>query len=158
MKAVFETPTHASMIHLGHLLGAESKAGFVLAFHGDLGAGKTTLAKGVALGLDIPSVVISPTFNLVNIYEEGRLSLYHADFYRLSSEEELDILGLDEGRSGVIIAEWASLFPDALQRDHLSVQIEVVEPGRVVHCEAFGPVSVGILAQVAARWAAGVHE
>jgi tRNA threonylcarbamoyladenosine biosynthesis protein TsaE len=93
-------------------------AGDVLALVGELGAGKTQFAKGVAAGLGHQSEVTSPTFTLVHEYTGGRLPLYHFDFYRLDAEEEAWQIGFDDYLSsgGVVAIEWANKFPALLPK------------------------------------------
>jgi tRNA threonylcarbamoyladenosine biosynthesis protein TsaE len=95
------------------------KAGSCVALVGDLGAGKTHLSKGIVAGLGSDADVTSPTFTLVHEYRDGRLPVFHFDFYRLESEEELFAIGWDEyvEAGGVVIVEWADKFPDVLPVD-----------------------------------------
>jgi tRNA threonylcarbamoyladenosine biosynthesis protein TsaE len=94
---------------LGEEWGRSAWAGLVIGLSGDLGAGKTQLVKGFARGLNIPARVHSPTFTLVNIYEGGRLTLFHLDLYRLESLEQIISAGIEEYLSpqGVTVIEWA---------------------------------------------------
>ncbi len=103
---------------LGKEVGAALRGGEVLALDGDLGAGKTHFVKGLAAGLGHMGEVTSPTFTLVHEYTEGRLPLYHFDFYRLESEAEVVRIGLDDylDMGGVAAIEWASKFPGLLPR------------------------------------------
>jgi len=93
--------------------------GDVLALYGDLGSGKTVFAKGLCAGLDVRDMVTSPTFTLVQEYQ-GRLPVYHFDFYRLNSPQEIEMLDLDQyfNQAGVSIIEWAEkgdmLLPDSV--------------------------------------------
>ncbi len=94
---------------LGESWGREARAGWVIGLSGDLGAGKTLLATGIARGLGITARVQSPTFVLVNEYLEGRLPLFHLDLYRLSTRREIIAAGLEEYLSrpaGVAVVEW----------------------------------------------------
>lgn len=98
-------------IRLGELL----EAGAVIALEGDLGAGKTQFARGLARGLGYGGRVQSPSFGLINIYEGGRLPMYHLDLYRLETPEDIAGAGLDEylmGGDGVVAVEWASRWFD----------------------------------------------
>ncbi len=109
---------------LGSSIGTLLKPGDVVLLEGPLGAGKTCLVKGLALGLGVcaDTVVQSPSFTLVNQYQ-GRHTLYHADLYRLSHPSELAELGLWEasGTGGVVVIEWASRFPEEMPKDHLAI-------------------------------------
>lgn len=123
------------------LLGDVCQAGDVIALDGDLGAGKTQFTQGLALGLGIESPVTSPTFNLVEEYDQGRLVLYHFDLYRLEAPEELediDFYGITEA-GGVSCIEWASKFEDELPDDRLELYIEVTgETSRTIKARPFG--------------------
>jgi len=94
---------------LGESWGREAERGLVIGLCGDLGAGKTQLVKGLARGLGVPARVRSPTFALVNIYEGGRLPLFHLDLYRLETREQIAAAGLEEylQPAGVTVVEWA---------------------------------------------------
>ena len=113
---------------IGRALGRAAAPGTVLALSGELGAGKTQLAKGVASGLGVESVVNSPTFVLMNEHV-GRLRLFHVDAYRLGDPEEALVAGLLDDRSadGVVVIEWADRLDGWLPDDRLDVQIDPVE-------------------------------
>ncbi len=99
---------------LGEAWGRAAASGLVIGLTGDLGAGKTQLAKGVARGLGISARVHSPTFTLVNEYAGGRLALFHVDLYRLQTAEQIEAAGLEEyfHPAGVSVIEWAEkVFP-----------------------------------------------
>ena len=110
---------------LGARLAAVLTPGTVVAFTGDLGAGKTAFTRGLARGLGITERVTSPTFTVVNEYEGGRLPLFHFDMYRLASSEELFDIGWEDylQRGGVCAVEWSENVSDALEEDALSVEI-----------------------------------
>ncbi|MGI5963183.1 MAG: tRNA (adenosine(37)-N6)-threonylcarbamoyltransferase complex ATPase subunit type 1 TsaE [Lawsonibacter sp.] len=110
---------------LGKRLGEQLKAGTVVAFTGDLGAGKTAFTRGLARGLGISQTVTSPTFTIVNEYEGGRLPLFHFDMYRLSSSEELFDIGWEDylARGGVCAVEWSERVSDALEPGTIFVEI-----------------------------------
>ncbi|HXD00082.1 MAG TPA: tRNA (adenosine(37)-N6)-threonylcarbamoyltransferase complex ATPase subunit type 1 TsaE [Verrucomicrobiae bacterium] len=97
---------------LGEAWGRAASAGLVIGLTGDLGAGKTQLAKGIARGLGITGRVHSPTFTLVNEYAGGRLPMFHVDLYRLQTAEEVASAGLEEyfQPTGVSVIEWAERF------------------------------------------------
>lgn len=107
--ATFISRSPEQTISLGATWGREARAGLVIALSGDLGAGKTQFVKGLALGLGIRERVHSPTFALVNVYEGGRLVLYHLDLYRLERREQIEAAGLEEFLRplGVAVIEWA---------------------------------------------------
>ena len=110
---------------LGYQLGRVLEPGAVVAYTGDLGAGKTAFTRGIARGLEIPEQVTSPTFTIVNEYEGGRLPLFHFDMYRLGSSEELFDIGWDDylARGGVCAVEWSENVEDALDDDAIRVEI-----------------------------------
>lgn len=110
---------------LGSRLGELAAAGDVILLVGPLGAGKTCLTQGIARGLGVVENVVSPTFVLLREYQ-GRLSLYHLDFYRLDSVEEVSSLGLEDYLfgPGVCVVEWAEKGLSALPEEHLLVEID----------------------------------
>jgi len=113
------------MEELGCRLGRVLEPGAVVAYTGDLGAGKTAFTRGIARGLGIPDRVTSPTFTIVNEYEGGRLPLFHFDMYRLGSSEELFDIGWEDylARGGVCAVEWSENVEDALDDDAIRVEI-----------------------------------
>lgn len=108
---------------LGQTLGQKLIPGTLIAYYGDLGAGKTAFTRGLARGLGIEERVTSPTYNIVNEYE-GRLPLFHFDMYRLSSSEDLFDIGWEDylTRGGVIAVEWSERVEDALEG---AIQVEI---------------------------------
>lgn len=102
---------------LGQALGQTLKGGEIVAYTGDLGAGKTAFTRGLARGLGITMQVTSPTYTLVNEYTGGRLELFHFDMYRLGSSEELFDIGWDDYllRGGICAVEWSENVADALE-------------------------------------------
>lgn len=102
---------------LGKKLAALLRPGDVIAYFGDLGAGKTALTRGIAEGLGVQDCVTSPTYTIVNEYLSGRMPLFHFDMYRLSSSEELFDIGWEDylARGGVCAVEWSENVEDALQ-------------------------------------------
>jgi tRNA threonylcarbamoyladenosine biosynthesis protein TsaE len=112
---------------LGRRLAASLHSGDVLLLKGDLGAGKTVLAGGIAEGLGVEEQVTSPTFVLVRWYE-GLMLFVHADVYRLGSSAEIDDLDLpDEARDGVLVVEWGDVASQQFGDDHLLVEIAVAD-------------------------------
>jgi tRNA threonylcarbamoyladenosine biosynthesis protein TsaE len=109
---------------IGQALGSHAQAGAMLALIGPLGAGKTELAKGVAEGLGVTSVVNSPTFVLMNEHS-GRLRLFHIDAYRLDDPEEAVAAGLFDDRqaAGVAVVEWADRLADRLPAERLELTL-----------------------------------
>ena len=114
MEQVTNSPAETEA--LGAALAEELKPGAVVAFTGDLGAGKTAFVRGLARGLGIGERVTSPTFTIVNEYEGGRLPLFHFDMYRLDSADELFDIGWEDylARGGVCAVEWSENVADAL--------------------------------------------
>ena len=107
-------------------LAREAKAGDVICLDGDLGAGKTVFAQGFACGLGITDPVTSPTFTIMNIYDSGRIPLYHYDVYRIEDESEMDELGYEEYffGNGVTLVEWASQIPDCIPENAKHITIK----------------------------------
>ena len=110
---------------LGEKLARELRAGDVILLEGPLGAGKSELARGVARGLGVRETVTSPSFTILNAYDSGRVPLYHFDWYRLESAEELFEMGMEEylGGDGIALVEWPGRCPEALPADFLMIEI-----------------------------------
>ena len=110
---------------IGARLAEQLEPGAVVAFTGDLGAGKTAFTRGLARGLGIPDRITSPTFTIVNEYEGGRLPLFHFDMSRLGSADELFDIGWEDylRRGGVCAVEWSENIADALEEDAVRVDI-----------------------------------
>ena len=110
----------------GRKLAEAAKPGEVYLLDGDLGVGKTVFTKGFARGLGIEEPVSSPTFTILQIYEKGRLPLYHFDVYRIEEPEEMEEIGLDEyiDGDGVCLIEWAGRIEELLPEDVIVVFIE----------------------------------
>ena len=126
MEKVFETYSPEETLEIGKLLGENAAPGEVYALIGDLGAGKTVFTKGFAQGLGIEEPVNSPTFTILQIYEEGRIPLYHFDEYRIEEPEEMEEVGFDEyiDGDGVCLIEWAGRIGDLLPPEVIVVRIE----------------------------------
>lgn len=123
---VIETYQEKETYELGRRLGAEAKAGQVYTLVGDLGVGKTVFTKGLAAGLGIEEAVSSPTFTIVQVYEEGRLPFYHFDVYRIGDVEEMDEIGYEDYfyGDGVCLIEWADLIREILPEHYKEIRIE----------------------------------
>lgn len=124
----------------GELLGSLCQAGDVLCLSGDLGAGKTALTKSIAKGLGVndDEYVTSPTFSVFHQYS-GRLELYHMDFYRLNSSDDVLAMGLDEYfyLGGVTVIEWCQKAVDIVPGNHLLIELQAISAEeRKVHCSA----------------------
>ena len=126
MEKVFETYSPEETLEIGKLLGENAAPGEVYALIGDLGAGKTVFTKGFAQGLGIEEPVNSPTFTILQIYEEGRIPLYHFDVYRIEEPEEMEEVGFDEyiDGDGVCLIEWAGRIGALLPPEVIVVRIE----------------------------------
>ena len=123
---VYESNTPQETFELGKRLGAEAKPGQVYCLDGDLGVGKTVFTQGFARGLGITGPVNSPTFTIVQQYEEGRLPLYHFDVYRIGDVEEMDEIGYEDYfyGDGVCLIEWANLIEEILPEKYTEIRIE----------------------------------
>lgn len=117
--------------------------GTVICLDGDLGAGKTLFVQNLAAGLGVKGEVTSPTFNLMNVYEDGRLPVFHFDLYRLEQEYELDEIGFydyAEAPDGLVLIEWAEKFPECLPEERIMLQLQRtdVENERLLSFELSG--------------------
>ena len=123
MTVITKSPEQTEL--LGKKLAELLRPGDVIAYYGDLGAGKTAFTRGLAAGLGIREAVTSPTYTIVNEYLSGRMPLFHFDMYRLSSSEELFDIGWEDylARDGVCAVEWSENVADALT-DAISITIE----------------------------------
>ncbi len=135
------------LIAIGENLGSVCQAGQVILLSGNLGAGKTTLVKGIAKGLGIEQMIKSPTYTIVREYE-GRLPLFHLDVYRIGDDP--DSIDLDDFLfgDGITVIEWGELLDLSLFDDYLRIYIEKVEEGRSLSFEAFGSQSQSLLAEI----------
>lgn len=143
MSGVIETARASATRAAGEALGRLVSAGDVIVLTGDLGAGKTVLAKGVADGLGVAEEVTSPTFNILLLHR-GRLELAHFDLYRLERESQLDDIDfwgvLESG--AVSLIEWGDRFPRALPPDVLTVALRISgDESRVITVASSGPLS-----------------
>lgn len=112
----------------GRRLAEQLRPGDVLLFYGNLGAGKSEMTRGIAEGLGVSGPVTSPSFTILNVYDDGRVPLYHFDWYRLESAEELYEMGMDEylDGDGVAVVEWPTQCPEAIPDTHLAVTLKPV--------------------------------
>ena len=125
-KMVTETRSPEETYELGRKIGLQARPGQVYTLTGDLGVGKTVFTQGVAAGLGITEPVSSPTFTIVQVYEEGRLPFYHFDVYRIGDIEEMEEIGYDDyffGK-GICLIDWAELIEEILPDDRISITIE----------------------------------
>lgn len=123
---VYETTSVEETFELAGKLGSKAVSGQVYLLSGDLGTGKTAFAQGFASGLGIDDYVNSPTFTIMQIYEGGRLPLYHFDVYRIGDSSEMDELGYEEYfyGNGVTLIEWPEMIEDILPADAICINIE----------------------------------
>ena len=121
-----ETNSPEETFALGQNLGEQAKAGQIYTLNGDLGVGKTVFTQGIARGLGITEAVSSPTFTIVQVYEEGRLPFYHFDVYRIGDIEEMEEIGYDDYffGNGVCMIEWAELIEELIPENSIHVTIE----------------------------------
>ena len=123
---IIETENPEETIALGQKIGRAATPGQVYTLTGDLGVGKTVFTQGVASGLGITEPVNSPTFTIVQVYEEGRLPFYHFDVYRIGDIEEMEEIGYDDYffGEGICLIEWAELIKEILPENRISITIE----------------------------------
>lgn len=123
---IIETNNAEETFALGRQIGQQAKAGEVYTLIGDLGVGKTVFTQGVAAGLGIEEAVNSPTFTIMQVYEEGRVPFYHFDVYRIGDVEEMDEIGYEDYfyGDGVCLIEWANLIEEILPPAHKQIIIE----------------------------------
>lgn len=123
---IYETMSPKETFELGKKIGLEAKAGEIICLDGDLGVGKTVFTQGFAKGLGIDEAVNSPTFTIIQEYDEGRLPLYHLDVYRIGDPEEMYEIGYEDYfyGQGVCLIEWAKLIEELIPDEAKIVLIE----------------------------------
>lgn len=123
---IIETNSARETFALGEKIGKSALPGQIYTLSGDLGVGKTVFTQGVAKGIGISEPVSSPTFTIVQEYEEGRMPFYHFDVYRIGDVEEMDEIGFDDYiyGDGVCLIEWANLIREILPEDFTGILIE----------------------------------
>lgn len=123
---IIETWSEKETFQVGKALGEKAEKGQIYTLTGDLGVGKTVFTKGLAEGLGITEPISSPTFTIVQIYESGKLPLYHFDVYRIGDVEEMEEIGYEDYfyGEGVCLIEWANLIGEILPEGIISVTIE----------------------------------
>lgn len=123
---LFETKGPEETYQFGKELGEKATPGQVYCLDGDLGTGKTVFAQGFAAGLGIDGPVNSPTFTILQVYESGRLPLYHFDVYRIADPEEMDEIGYEDCfyGEGVCLVEWSELIEELIPEDAIHITIE----------------------------------
>ena len=122
---IYESNSEKDTWDLGFRMGSEAAPGTVMCLDGDLGVGKTVFTAGFAQGLGIKTAICSPTFTILQVYEEGRLPLYHFDVYRIADSSEMDEIGFDEYAfgQGVCLIEWGSMIDDILPDNTMFITI-----------------------------------
>ncbi len=123
---IIETNSAEETFRLGEKLGHLAIPGQIYTLNGDLGVGKTVFTQGVASGLGIKEPVNSPTFTIVQEYEDGRMPFYHFDVYRIGDLEEMEEIGYDDYffGNGICLIEWAELIQELLPETMISITIE----------------------------------
>ena len=125
-ERIIETFSPQETLALGRKLAEEAQPGDVCTLIGDLGVGKTVLTQGIADGLGITEPICSPTFTIVQVYEEGRMPFYHFDVYRIGDIEEMDEIGYEDYfyGDGLTMIEWANLIEEILPDHYREITIE----------------------------------
>ena len=123
---VIESFSAEDTLELGRQMGRDAQPGDIYTLVGDLGVGKTVLTQGIAEGLDIDEAICSPTFTIVQVYEEGRMPFYHFDVYRIGDVEEMDEIGYEDYfyGEGLCMIEWANLIEEILPSRRKEITIE----------------------------------
>ena len=123
---VYETLSAEETYEIGKEIGKNALPGSVYALIGDLGVGKTVFTQGVAAGLGITEHVNSPTFTILQVYEEGRLPFYHFDVYRIGDPEEMEEIGYEDYfyGEGVCFVEWANLIEELMPENTVTITVE----------------------------------
>ncbi len=123
---IIESHSAEETAQLGEKIGREATPGDVYTLIGDLGVGKTVLTQGIAKGLGIEEPICSPTFTIVQVYEEGRMPFYHFDVYRIADIEEMDEIGYEDYfyGEGLTMIEWANLIEEILPPVYHQITIE----------------------------------
>ena len=123
---IIESFSAEDTLELGRKMGREAKPGDVYTLIGDLGVGKTVFTQGIAEGLEIEESICSPTFTIVQVYEEGRMPFYHFDVYRIGDIEEMDEIGYEDYfyGEGLCMIEWANLIEEIIPIHHKEITIE----------------------------------
>jgi len=125
-EMIYETFSPEETRELGRKIGAEALPGSVYTLVGDLGVGKTVFTQGIAEGLEIEEPICSPTFTIVQVYEEGRMPFYHFDVYRIGDVEEMDEIGYEDYfyGDGICFIEWANLIEEIIPQNRIQITIK----------------------------------
>ncbi|MBP1046959.1 tRNA (adenosine(37)-N6)-threonylcarbamoyltransferase complex ATPase subunit type 1 TsaE [Enterococcus sp. BWM-S5] len=140
---------------LAKVIGTVAQAGDIIILSGDLGAGKTTMTKGIALGLGIDKMIKSPTYTIIREYQGGRLPLYHMDVYRVEGQTE--DLGLEEyfEGEGLSVVEWGQLLGEDGPEQYLAVDLEknpAAEEERMISLDGIGAAGSALLERIEEQW------
>ena len=122
---IIETNSSEETYELGESLGCKAGAGQIYTLIGDLGTGKTVFTQGFARGMGVKEYVNSPTFTILQVYEDGRLPLYHFDVYRIEEPEEMEEIGYEDYffGDGVTLIEWADIIGELIPDDAVRIEI-----------------------------------
>lgn len=125
-ERVIETTSPEETFALGERMGKTAKPGEIYTLIGDLGTGKTVFTQGVAKGLAIEEPISSPTFTILQVYEQGRMPFYHFDVYRIADPEEMEEIGYEDCfyGSGLTLIEWGGLIEELIPKQHTEIRIE----------------------------------
>lgn len=153
MKKIISTEA-GQTLELGNAIGRLLKGGMAIALEGELGAGKTTFVQGVAKGLNVPDnyYITSPTYNIINEYPAGEITLCHLDLYRLGSVDELEYIGFDDliDDRHVIIVEWPGLLADMSFKFDLDINFTFDEKyNRIISVSASGQPGANLISRLA---------
>lgn len=121
-----ESFSREETFEFGAELGRNAEPGIVFCLDGDLGTGKTVIAKGIAAGLGISEPVSSPTFTVVQVYDEGRLPLYHFDVYRIEDPAEMEEIGYEDYfyGQGVTVIEWSDMISEYIPKEAIHIRLK----------------------------------
>lgn len=125
-ETIYETFLPEETQELGQRIGSAAMPGDIYTLVGDLGVGKTVFTQGIAKGLEITEPICSPTFTIVQVYEEGRMPFYHFDVYRIGDIEEMEEISYEDyfyGK-GLCMIEWANLIEELLPKKRCEIEIE----------------------------------
>lgn len=125
-EEVFETNSWQETFALGKRMGETAKPGSIFTLIGDLGVGKTVFTQGMAAGIGITEPVNSPTFTILQIYEEGRCPFYHFDVYRIGDISEMDEIGYEDCfyGEGICLIEWGDMIEELLPESYIRISID----------------------------------
>ena len=123
---IFESLSEQQTFDFAKTLGEKCKPGQIYCLDGDLGVGKTVFTKGFAAGLNIEDDIVSPTFTIIQVYDEGNIPLYHFDVYRIGSPDEMFEIGYEDYfyGQGVCLIEWATLVDEIIPEEAIHITIE----------------------------------